>query len=127
QVSREDVSEGLDSLGDFLLAGKPLEEALLKTAERMEGTELAGRIARDIFLISRGTTRAGETLTCESAIREEPVPGSNLKAVVDITQKDGILAGTVAKLIASDLRDTSRIEADARDEMSAIVQTVNST
>jgi Flp pilus assembly protein TadB len=127
QVSREDVSEGLDSLGDSLLAGKPLEEALLKTAERMEGTELAGRITRDIFLMDKGTTRAGETLTCESAIREEPIPGSNLKAVVDITQKDGILAGTVAKLIASDLRDMSRIEADARDEMSAIVQTVNST
>lgn len=126
QVSHEDVSEGLDSLGDFLLAGKPLEEALLRTAERMEGTELAGRITRDIFLIWRGTTRAGETLTCESTIREKPM-GSNLKAVVDITQKDGILAGTVAKLIASDLRDTSRIEADARDEMSAIVQTVNST
>jgi len=127
QVSREEVSEGIESLGDFLLAGKPLEEALLKTAERMEGTELAGRITRDIFLMSRGTTRAGETLTCESAIRDEPILGSNLKAVVDITQKDGILAGTVAKLIASDLRDTSRIEADARDEMSPLVQTVNST
>lgn len=127
QRSHEDVSEGLESLGDFLLAGEPLEAALLKTAERMEGTELAGSISRDIFLVSRGTTRAGETLTCEGAIQENPVLGSNLMAVVDIAQKDGILAGTVAKRIASDLKETSRTEADARDEMSPIVQTVNST
>jgi len=127
QGSREDVSEGLESLGDFLLAGEPLEAALLKTAERREGTELAGSISRDIFLVSRGTTRAGETLTCEGAIQENPVLGSNLMAVVDIAQKDGTLAGTVAKRIASDLKETSRTEADARDEMGPIVQTVNST
>ncbi len=127
QGSREDVWEGLESLGDFLLAGESLETALLKTAERMEGTELAGRIANDIFLVSRGTTNAGETLTSESAIQGDPALGLNLKVVVDITHKDGPLAGTVAKRIASDLREISGMEADARDEMKSIVQTVNST
>jgi hypothetical protein len=125
--SRKTVSEAFEILGDSLLMGDSFEISLLKTAERLEGTDLASSILHDIFLVSRGTIKGGATLIHKEETDQSSVFGTNLKVVADAARKDGTLAGSMAKRIAADLRELSRMEADARDELKPVVQTVNST
>jgi hypothetical protein len=126
-ISREAVSEVLGNLGDFLLMGDSLEVALLKTAEGLEGSDLAAILLNDIFLISRGSNEGGATLTRENTIDTDLSLGTNLKVIVEAARKDECTAGSIAKRIAADLRDLSQMEADARDELKSVVQTVNGT
>ncbi|MFQ5909833.1 MAG: hypothetical protein ACE5IJ_03825 [Thermoplasmata archaeon] len=127
QKLREEFPEAAEYVGNFLLAGEPLETALFKTAAKMEGTETARRFMDSLFLLSMGASDIGQILVRDLMTRGELDVAASLRMIVDIAQKDSVLAGEIAKRISSNLREMSRIEKDARDEIRPIVQTVNHT
>ncbi|MFQ6127474.1 MAG: hypothetical protein ACE5QW_01005 [Thermoplasmata archaeon] len=123
----EEFPDVLERLGNFLSAGESLEIAVLKTAKKMEGTETARRFSNALFLLSRGEFDIGDILTRDTAMKQESSVVANLRMIVDIAEKDIALAGNIAKRIASNMKEVSRIERDAKDDIKPIVQTVSNT
>lgn len=122
----EEFAMALESLGDSLMSGEPLEIALLKTARRMKGTETSRAFTKALFLLSKGGSDVGG-LVCGTTMLEAPDVNSILRMIVDIASKDAPLAGRTAKHISSNMKEISAIERDAKDEIKPIVQTVTNT
>lgn len=125
KLARE-FPEAAEHLGRFLLAGEPPETALLKTGRKMEGTELSGKFAQALYHLSRGKSDVGTALVDSLAPTGTGVT-SNLRMIFSIAEKDPALAGRIAKHISSNLKEVSRIEENARDEIRPTIQTLRNT
>lgn len=110
------------------LAGKNSPEvAMWETARKMEGTETSHRLREHLFLLTQGRL----DLRGVSERLATRFPSADLddaiKLVLEAADGDTYLASRVAERLSQDIRETGRIEEDARSEIGPIVQTVRNT
>lgn len=126
----KELPDALFFLGTRIAEGKPIEEALIDTANSLKDTEIAGLLRR----VHYRTMVFG--LTLERALFGEKgilldVPSTTLQAtmrsLVEIASKDSVKAGQMIVKTAEHLKDLQRLEEETRRKLRTSTESMKMT
>jgi len=126
----EEFPDALFQLGSRIGEGMPVETAMLRTAQTMKNTEVAGLFQRISFALRLTRAPLSEVLFARKGILAEH-PSRTVKAsmrmVVESVRKDNLTAGQTIVGISHYLKDLQKLDFGIRLQLGSIMDTMRTT
>ncbi|MGC8656258.1 MAG: type II secretion system F family protein [Thermoplasmata archaeon] len=126
----EEFPDALFQVGSRMLEGMSIENALMKTSESMQGTNIGDLFNKIVFTLQVSGKPIEEALFGDGGLLEN-YPSKTIKVtmktVIKLISKENIMAGKTIIEIANYLRDLKKVDSDINKELSGVVGMMRGT